>query len=316
MLPPARVTKHFSIGYFFRTAAFPLVVFLAIIAIPVRATSRLGIPQQSQLDDRATKQALTAQAEKQALQARANRDRQTALEILLKALKADPQEPRLLLDVGSLELEMGLNVDALETFRLGHSLQGRDLQMLYGLAHAELAVQDMPAAERHMREYLAKRDDDATAHFGLGRVLQMLERSEEAKREFERSVELQPRQTESYYELGDIAVNEANYERAADLFRKVRAVDPNHGGALTGLGIVAYRQNKYEEADGYLQSAIKSAPDYQPAHYYCGLNLKRLGKDAESQRELQIALDLDKHAKAEQKRAPRVMSKPVPTEIE
>jgi L-arabinose isomerase len=45
--------------------------------------------------------------------------------------------------------------------------------MLYGLARAELAVQDMPAAERHMREYLAKRDDDATAHFGLGRVLQI-----------------------------------------------------------------------------------------------------------------------------------------------
>ncbi len=256
------------------------------------------------------KQGLTALAERQALVARGNGDRQGALDILLDATTADPKESRLLLDLGTVELEMGLNQDARATFQLAHSLHAGDLQILYGLARAELAVQDMPTAESHMREYLAQRSDDATAHFGLGRVLQMLERTDEAKREFERSVELQPRQTESYYELGDIAVNEANYERAGELFRKVLAADPLHGGALTGLGIVAYRQKQYEQANEYLQSAIKSAPGYQPAHYYCALNLKRLGKDAESERELQIALDLDAQAKGAARRPPLAGPKP------
>jgi len=106
-----------------------------------------------------------------------------------------------------LELEMSLNQDALVALKEAHRLDAADVQILYGLARAELAVQDMPAAEQHIREYLKQRPEDATAHYGLGRILRMLERTEEAKTEFERSVEIVPAQTESYYELGDIALN-------------------------------------------------------------------------------------------------------------
>ncbi|MGA2809791.1 MAG: tetratricopeptide repeat protein [Candidatus Acidiferrum sp.] len=263
-----------------------------------------------QPQNRSAKDRLASLSEKQALAARANGDRQGALGILLVARDAGSGEPRILLDLGLLELEMGLNKDALQTLEAGRRAAPQDSQMLYGLARAELAVQDMPATERHMREYLTQRPDDATAHYGLGRILRMLERPGEAEAELRRSIEIEPNQTASYYELGDIALTGGNFEAASALFQKVLARDPRHGGALTGSGIAAYRQKQYDVADGFLKSAVESSPGYQPAHYYYALNLKRLGRTEESNREMQIALDLDAQAKAPQTRQQLILEPP------
>jgi Flp pilus assembly protein TadD len=81
---------------------------------------------------------------------------------------------------------------------------------------------------------------------------------------------------------------------AAPLFQKVLTRDATHGGALTGMGIIAFRTRDYAQAEQYLARAEKTAPDYQPAHYYRGLTLARIGQKDESQRELQVAAELDR----------------------
>jgi tetratricopeptide (TPR) repeat protein len=253
------------------------------------------------------KRGLTALAEQQALAARAKKDPERALSILLEARDADPHEEHLLFDLGMMELEMSLNQDALLVLREAHSLDTSDLQTLYALARAELAVQEMPSAEQHMRDYLRQRPGDPTAHYGLGRILRMLERSEEARKEFERSVEIEPAQSESYYELGDILLNAGEFDQAAAQFQKALNRDAHHGGALTGMGIVAYRQKRYDAAEGFFKAALESSPKYQPAHYYYGLVLKRLGRVEEANHELQIALELDKEEKARRTEQPHIL---------
>lgn len=256
------------------------------------------------------KRGLGAVAEKDALAACAKGDRAEALGILLEARKAAPLDPRILVDLGLLELEMGLNQDAVHTLQEGHSSAPNDSQMLYGLARAELVLQDMPSAERHMREYLAQRPQDPTAHYGLGKILRMLERSHEAESEFQLSISFQPRQTASYYELGDLALNSGDLDTASQQFKEVLARDPNHGGALTGMGIIDYRQKRYDAANDFLKRAIAQSPDYQPAHYYYALDLKRLGRTEESDREMHIALDLDAQAKAKKTQRSLILESP------
>jgi tetratricopeptide (TPR) repeat protein len=124
--------------------------------------------------------------------------------------------------------------------------------------------------------------------------LEAEQRCAEAKAEFERSIQLQPVQTESYYELGQLELEVQHDAQAAPFFEKVLARDANHGGALTGMGIIAFRSKNYAQAEQYLARAEKAAPDYQPAHYYRGLVLARLGQKDESQRELQVAAALDR----------------------
>jgi len=140
-----------------------------------------------------------------------------------------------------------------------------------------------------MQVYLAVQPDDASAHFGLGRIYQIGLKFEKAKSEFARSIELKPVQTEAYYELGDIALKQGDLEQAMHQFNKTLARNPQHGGALEGAGEADFKLKKYDEAKEFLQRAVAAAPDYPPCHYYLGLTLARLGQKEESRKELETA---------------------------
>ncbi|HEY4009678.1 MAG TPA: tetratricopeptide repeat protein [Acidobacteriaceae bacterium] len=229
-----------------------------------------------------------------AMSARREQRPELALKALEHARTKLPDDPRLLLDLGVQAMEMGRLPEAADALEAARKLDSKNPDILYALARIEMAQMHLQKAEADLRAYLAKRPDDASAHFGLGRVLEVQERSADAKAEFERSIQLQPAQTESYYELGQLELEVQHDAQAAPLFQKVLARDPSHGGALTGMGIIAFRNKDYEQAEHYLAEAEKTAPNYQPAHYYRGLALARLGQKAESERELQLAAELDR----------------------
>jgi tetratricopeptide (TPR) repeat protein len=77
-----------------------------------------------------------------------------------------------------------------------------------------------------MRAYLQARPEDATAHYGLGRILQITQRVDDAKAEFERSIELAPNQAESYYQIGQMALDNGDYALARQECRKALEHDP------------------------------------------------------------------------------------------
>jgi tetratricopeptide (TPR) repeat protein len=174
----------------------------------------------------------------------------------------------------------------------------------------------MPAAERDMRTYLKARPDDATAHYGLGRILQITQRSDEARSEFQRSIALAPNQAESYYQIGQMALDHGDYPEAQQECRKALEYDSKHGGALAAMGIAAFRLKHYGEAVQSLQAAIAVAPGYQPAHYYYGLALARTGQKEASERELKVAAQMaDEQNRREAQRlqlAPGAASAPQP----
>lgn len=203
-----------------------------------------------------------------------------------------PDDPTLLLDLGILAEQLHQLPIAQDTLEASLKLRSDDPQTLYALSRVELDREHFADSERHLRAYLATYPKDATAHFGLGHLLQMQQHIDDAKAEFERSLALQPLQTESFYQLGQIALDAGQPDTAKPLFAKTLARDPHHGGALTGLGILAYRQKDFAVARTQLTEAITSSPDYQPAHYYLGLTLARLGETEASTRELKIATDL------------------------
>lgn len=231
-------------------------------------------------------------SERLALNARASGYSDESLADLLRAQKFAPDNARLLFDLGVLEDEMQLYLDADKT--LGHleSLKPDDPNVLYAVARVKLDLGQLASAEEKMRAYLNIHPNDASAHFGMGRIYRQGLQLEKARAEFERSIELQPHQTEAYFQLGDIEVDQKDYQDAITNFSKTLVGNPKHGGALAGTGIVHYRQKEYAKAAPFLEEAIRVAPEYQPGHYYLGLTLARLGKTEESQRELATAINL------------------------
>ena len=226
-------------------------------------------------------------SEQLALAARARGDTDGALRILLAAQPLAPASPKLLFDLGVLEDSMKLYWDADKTVaKLEASTPAADPGVLYLAARVKMDLGQFPVAEQKMRAYLALKPDDASAHYGMGRMLQMEEHFDEARAEFERSLALQPQQTESYFQLGEIALAQERYEDAIAAYAHTLAGNPAHGGALAGTGIAWFRLKQYDKAADALRKALAAAPNYQPAHYYLGLTLARLGLKEESAREL------------------------------
>ncbi len=242
-------------------------------------------------------------SEQLALAARAAKDMNGALGELLRARKFAPENARLLYDLGVLEDEIGLFHDADATVAHLRQVDPGNSNGAYLLARVKLDLGQLDAAEPAMREYLKAHPEDATAHYGLGRILEMRDDTEGAGAEFRRSLELKPEQTESWYQLADMAEQMGQYGDAIADAAKALARDPRHGGALTVTGMAQFREKQYAAAESVLRQAVAAAPEYQPAHYYLGLTLGRLGRKDESEKELALAAKMadEQNAKAAQR---------------
>ena len=216
------------------------------------------------------------------------------------AKKLAPEHPKLLFDLGVLEDDMKLFRNADETLAHAERLLPGDPQVLYAVARVKLNLGQLSIAEEKMQAYLAVKPEDASAHYGLGRIYRQGLQFEKARAEFERCIALQPRQTEGYYQLGDTELQVGDYAGALENFDKTLQRQPLHAGALAGSGIVYFKQKQYVRSLSFLERAVAADADYQPAHYYLGLTLARMGRGPESKNELDIAARLaeidNKHA--------------------
>ena len=227
-----------------------------------------------------------------ALQARQAGKGNEVLIQLQRARVVLPDDLTLLVDLGIQAQSMHQLPFAADALKDALKISPSDPRALYAAARVEMDQEHFDEAEKHFHAYLAQRPNDASAHYGLGHLFQMQLRTADARAEFECSIALQPVQTESYYQLGQMALEAGHDDEAARMFAKALSRMPTHGGALTGVGILAFRAKNYAAARDSLTKAVAAAPDYQPAHYYLGLSLRRLGDKEGSARELKIAVDL------------------------
>jgi len=242
--------------------------------------------------DEEARDGMSITSEKLALNERAAGHLDNALAILLRARSIEPDDQRVLLDLGILEDEMMLDHDAAETLEHLELLKPNDPNVSYAFARVDLNLGRLEAAEKEMQRYLDARPQDASAHYGMGRIYLQGLQFEKAKRELERSISLQPKQSEAYYQLGQADLYENEFEESIRQFHRTLERDPQHGGALAGIGTAYFKLKQYPAAKEWLQRAIQAAPEYQPGHYYLGLTLARLGEADASHRELKIATDL------------------------
>ena len=227
-----------------------------------------------------------------ALEQRAGGHVVEALQALLEGEKYVPGSARLFYDQGILEDEMRLYPQALEALNRAQQLHMQNPMLLYAMARVHLDAGQLDPAAAKMTAYLKLQPDDASAHYGLGRIYQLGLQFAKAQAEFEESIRLDPNQTESWFELGDVELKQNRQDAALGDFQKTLARNPKHGGALTESGQAFYEEKKYEQALSFLEQAVAAAPDYQAAHYYLGLTLARLGRNAEAEKELATAVKL------------------------
>ena len=136
-------------------------------------------------------------------------------------------------------------------------------------ARAAMDHKDYAEAVRSYKEYLAKKPDDADAHFDLGNAYASLKQTADAKAEYEKAVSLDPKLDAAYVNLG-ITLMDTDPAAAIEPLQKAAALLPNEARPQFLLGWAYERSGKAPLAIEHYRAAEKLDEKNSDIHFALG----------------------------------------------
>ena len=148
-------------------------------------------------------------------------------------------------------------------------------------------------AAQEYQKALAQNPDAPGIHFRIGRLLlskpnPIPEIVEQAKKEFQAELKIDPFNAGAEYVLGELARQEQHWDDAVEHFSRASKLDPGFGDAFLGLGEALISARKFPDAIPPLEAAVKLEPANPAAHYNLATAYSRTGKKAEADKEFAI----------------------------
>ena len=126
----------------------------------------------------------------------------------------------------------------------------------------------------------------------LGIVLKKTGRINEALFANQKSVQLEPMNMETNFNLGNTLQELGRLEEAETYHRKAISIKPGYAEAHNNLGFTFQRIGRLEEAEVSYRKAIKLKPNYAEAHNNLSITLKELGRLEEAEVSYRKAIKL------------------------
>lgn len=144
-------------------------------------------------------------------------------------------------------------------------------------------VKDLVAAERTIREGLARFSRNADLYYVLGSLQEKTNRFEESIRSMEKVLEIDPQNADALNFIGyTYADRGIHLDQAERLIEQALKLKPDNGYILDSMGWVHFRKNRYESALHYLQKALEFLPDDASIMEHLGDVLVALGRKEEA----------------------------------
>ena len=125
------------------------------------------------------------------------------------------------------------------------------------LAIALYNVPDLEAAQREAEAAFKLKPDSPQAHYILGLIAKSQTRTEDALKEFQQVLTLDPTDTGANINAGQLYAQARQYDKATANFRLAVAAEPYNTSALYGLGQALLRNNAREEGQAVMQQFQK-----------------------------------------------------------
>jgi len=129
-------------------------------------------------------------------------------------------------------------------------------------------------------------------HYRLGQVL--LSKAgesgpvDEARAEFEKELQLDPRNAAAEFVLGELARRAGHWEEAARHFSRASSLDVGFAEAYLALGMSLTAAGKFAEAVPPLETYVKMVPADPSGHYQLAIAYRRTGNAEGAARELAL----------------------------
>ena len=152
-----------------------------------------------------------------------------------------------------------------------------ELAMTY---HAQNFV---PAAEAAYANARVLAPRDKRWPYLLGHLYNDASRVPEALRAFESALALDGNDAAILFSLGEVYLQHGDLDKARTMYEKLESGSATRAAALTGLGKVALAKHQYKEAVGYLEEALRLAPDATRLRQPLAMAYRGLGDRAKAE---------------------------------
>ena len=160
--------------------------------------------------------------------------------------------------------------------------------------------ENLKAAEDASRKALEIDPDLAEAHVARGLAVSLLKRFEEAQKEFEMAIRLDPKLFDAYYFYARACFQQGNLELAGHLFQQAASVNPDDYQPPSMLAMVLEGQGRLTEAQAahhrslrIIEKHLERHPDDARALYLGATDLCQVGEKARSLEWARMALAID-----------------------
>jgi tetratricopeptide (TPR) repeat protein len=161
------------------------------------------------------------------------------------------------------------------------------------LAEAQTALdgKDYATAAKDYQSYLEKKPDDAAVHFQLGYVYTALQKLDDAKLQYQKAIELNPKMSEAYLNLG-LALLDSDPKAAIAPLQKAAELLATQPRAKFALGVAYERGGNATQAVEQYRAAEKLDDHDFETHFALGRTLLNSGHPAEAEPEFRAAIAL------------------------
>jgi tetratricopeptide (TPR) repeat protein len=134
-------------------------------------------------------------------------------------------------------------------------------------------------------------------HFRLGRLLLSKPNpsptvAEEAKKEMQQELEIDPSNAGAEYVLGALAQQNQQWDEAIQHFSRATKLDASFGDAFVGLGACLGSAKRFSEAIAPLENAVKLEPENPAPHYLLAIAYSRTGRKEDGDKQFAIQRQL------------------------
>jgi tetratricopeptide (TPR) repeat protein len=119
--------------------------------------------------------------------------------------------------------------------------------------------------------------EDANLYFELGNLYYDELMSTDARRNFEKAIELDPKMNKARVNLAMLLAESAEPDSAKTLLMQAIELDPDDAKAYNNLGMIYYTEMAVGEAVAYFRKAVEVDPVNVQAHYNLGLAFAESG---------------------------------------
>lgn len=131
------------------------------------------------------------------------------------------------------------------------------------------------------QEQQMERESGALGHIAYlkGRILTETNDPGDARKQFERAIEIDPNQINAYTALAELYLNENKADEAKQQYEKILEKNPDYMPAYMFLGTLSAQEGDAVAAESYYRKALERKPDFAPAANNLAWQLAETGEN-------------------------------------